>query len=219
MAVTVQVLEDGPRNYVVHLDIDEDNTAEVIVDASALGIKGAVLEKAEWSFSVPEEAAVLQYSSDFGEQTVLVMAGNNSDEFCYYGGIPFTGLGSYIITDAITVFDYTGQGDAISFTIDGVEVALDGDYTDLDGLVTAIGGILTGYTVAKEDTAIRISKVGAPKAPVYEAGEGDSSEFEPQESVDTNDVLVDVVLNTESSFGPGTAILKFKKKYVKLVEG
>ena len=35
MAVTTQILNDGPRNHVVHLDIDAANTNAVVVDTSA----------------------------------------------------------------------------------------------------------------------------------------------------------------------------------------
>lgn len=218
MAVTVQVLEDGPRNHVVHLIINGANSDAVIVDSSTLSGSPnyVVLEKAEWTF-YDQEPAVLEYEGlPTGDQTVLTMSGTHADEFCYPGGIPAV-IGGSFLTGAITLFDYSTTA-AISFTVDGILVELDDDYTNLNGVVTAIAGQLPGYTVTDSSTSVLFFKQGQTLAPAVVEVSGDASEFTTGTASNIYDTDLNVVITNAAELTDGTAILKFKKKYVK-VEG
>lgn len=87
MAVVAQVLNDGPKNHTVHLEIALANTTAAVVDASALtGITNLRLESAEWSLT----GAGAQILWDATANTVLLemSVGEGSEDYSRIGGIP-----------------------------------------------------------------------------------------------------------------------------------
>lgn len=105
MAVVLQILNDGPRNHVVHVDIAGANTAATIVDASAWSgpLTKCKLKKAAWSFVGTTANAQILWDAT-SDLDLLDMANSDTQDFSDVGGLlnnAGTGVtGDVLITNA-----------------------------------------------------------------------------------------------------------------------
>lgn len=89
MAVTIQTLNDGARNHVVHLNIAGANTAATVVDASAWSraadFTKCKVDKISWSLTGAGAQLLWDATADvtFFECT----AGEGEQDFSRFGGL------------------------------------------------------------------------------------------------------------------------------------
>ena len=111
MAVTLQILNDGPRNHVVHMHVALANTAAVVIDASAWS--GALTEckvvRADWSLT--GGGATLLWDATANVEFLECSAGEGSQDYRQTGGIinnAGTGVtGDILLTNAAGLTDGT----------------------------------------------------------------------------------------------------------------
>ena len=89
MAVALQTLNDGPRNHTVHMTILADNTAAVVVDASAWSDAGdfSTCDIKEVSWSLTGAPATLLWDATVNVVALDLFAGEGVQSFDKVGGL------------------------------------------------------------------------------------------------------------------------------------
>lgn len=87
MAVTIKILNDGPRNHVVHLEVNGANSAAVVVDASAMSgpLSEVKVNALQWSMNGADSA--LLWDADVDVEFMDLAAGYGNQLFERVGGL------------------------------------------------------------------------------------------------------------------------------------
>lgn len=93
MAVTLQTLNDGPRNHVVHMGVALANAAAVVVDVSAMAAGGGAISpttevkvvKVDWSLT--GGGATLLWDATANVKFMELAAGEGDHDYRKVGGL------------------------------------------------------------------------------------------------------------------------------------
>lgn len=112
MAFTKQVIEEGPRNYILKVDGTAAEAASLLVDVSTLNPPCTRLRLLQITYSM-DPAATMQLLWDATTATTLLnLSGSNDADMCFedFGGIPNnagTGVTGDILLTTIATTPYT----------------------------------------------------------------------------------------------------------------